>query len=154
MKIKKYFPLFVDLEGKLIVVVGGGKIATRRVKTLLKFTRQIHVVAPEVSAELEELGKAGYITLFGRECRREDFSGAYMVLAATSNKKVDDDIYRICKEEGIYVNIASDREKCDFHFPGIVTYEEMTIGVNASGVDHGKARRVRESIQKCLEEMI
>ena len=76
-----------------------------------------------------------------------------MVLAATSDRKVDDDIYRICKEEGIYVNIASDREKCDFHFPGVVIQEEMTIGINASGLDHQKARKVREEIEKCLRDV-
>lgn len=76
-----------------------------------------------------------------------------MVLAATSDRKVEDDVYRICKEEGIYVNIASDREKCDFHFPGIVTNEEITIGVNASGLNHGKAKRIREEIDRCIQEL-
>lgn len=152
MKTKKYFPLFVDLEKKPVVVIGGGRIATRRVKTLLQFTREIRVVAPEISPELLELGRLGYIEVFKRPCKRSDFQNVYMVLAATSDRKVDDDIYRICKEEGIYVNIASDKEKCDFHFPGIVSLEEMTIGVNASGLDHAKARRVRMEIEKCLKE--
>lgn len=152
MKTKKYFPLFVDLEHKPVVVVGGGRVATRRVKTLLNFTRDIHVVAPEMTHELLELGKAGYIKTSLRPCKRTDLRDAYMVLAATNDGKVDDDVYRICKEEGIYVNIAGDKEKCDFHFPGIVTFEEMTIGINASGVDHAKARRVREEIEKTLKE--
>lgn len=153
MKNKRYFPLFVDLENKPVVVVGGGKIATRRVKTLLKFTRQIHVIAPECTPELAELGELGQIRLSRRYCRREDLAYAYMVLSATSDRKVDDDIYRICKEEGIYVNIASDKEKCDFHFPGVITQDEMTIGINASGLDHHKARLVREAIEKCLEDV-
>lgn len=153
MKNKRYFPMFVDLENKPVVVAGGGKIATRRVKTLLKFTRQIHVVAPELTPELTELGELGQIRVSRRACKRDDLAHAYMVLAATSDRKVDDDIYRICREEGIYVNIASDREKCDFHFPGVVIQEEMTIGINASGLDHQKARKVREEIEKCLRDV-
>lgn len=75
-----------------------------------------------------------------------------MVIAATDDRKVNDDIYRICREEGIYVNVASDKEKCDFYFPGIVKYKEMVIGINASGLDHQKARRVREAIERVLVE--
>ena len=153
MKNKRYFPLFVDLENKPVAVIGGGRIATRRVKTLAQFTRQIHVVAPEVSKELQEMAAAGQIRISARRCRREDLADAYMVLAATNDRKVNDDIFRICREEGIYVNVASDREKCDFHFPGIVTDGEVTIGINASGVDHVRARMVREEIEKSLKEV-
>ncbi len=59
MKNKPYFPMFIDLSDKNIVVAGGGNIATRRVKTLLKFTRNITVVATKVTQELMDLGKAG-----------------------------------------------------------------------------------------------
>ena len=59
MKNKPYFPMFIDLSDKNIVVVGGGNIATRRVKTLLSFTRNIRVIAPKVTMEMMELGKAG-----------------------------------------------------------------------------------------------
>ena len=59
MKNKRYFPLYVDLSDKNIVVVGGGTIATRRVKALLLFTRNITVIAPKMTADLWELGKLG-----------------------------------------------------------------------------------------------
>ena len=63
MKSKRYFPMFVDLSDKNIVVVGGGNIATRRVKTLLQFTRNITVVAPKITPDLMELGKANQVHL-------------------------------------------------------------------------------------------
>ena len=110
MKSKSFFPLYVNLEGKLAVVVGGGKIATRRVKALSQFTREIRVVSPKVTQELEDLSKAGAVAWINRKCRRSDLSDAYMVIAATDDRRVNDDIYRICKEEGIYVNVASDKE--------------------------------------------
>ena len=152
MKSKSFFPLYVNLEGKLVVVVGGGRIATRRVKALAQFTRDISVVSPKLSPQLEEMAKIGAMEWVNRKCRRTDLSEAYMVIAATDDRKVNDDIYRICREEGIYVNVASDKEKCDFYFPGIVKYKEMVIGINASGLDHQKARRVREAIERVLVE--
>ena len=108
MKTKRYFPMFIDLSDKNVVVVGGGNIATRRVKTLLQFTRNVTAIAPKVTEELRGLGTAGYVNLITRPVKRSDFQTAYMVIAATNDWKLNDEIYRVCKEEGIYVNIADD----------------------------------------------
>lgn len=145
--------MFVDLSDKNIVVVGGGNIATRRVKTLLQFTRNITVVAPKITPDLMELSKANQVHLVIRPVKRSDFSAAYMVIAATNDRKLNDEIYRVCKEEGIYVNVSSDREKCDFYFPGVFMQDEIVVGITASGLDHKKARKVREEIQKVLEKL-
>ena len=144
--------MFIDLSDKNIVVAGGGNIATRRIKTLLKFTRNITVVATKVTQELMDLGKAGTVTLYIRPVKRSDFANAYMVIAATNDWKLNDEIYRVCKEEGIYVNIADDKSKCDFYFPGIYMKDEMVVGITASGLDHHKAKKVRIAIQKAMEE--
>lgn len=71
--------MFVDLSDKKIVVVGGGNIATRRIKTLLQFTRNITAVAPKTTMELHELGKAGFCKLINRPVKRSDFTMAFMV---------------------------------------------------------------------------
>ena len=152
MKTKRFFPMFVDLSDKKIVVVGGGNIATRRVKTLLQFTRNITAVAPKTTMELHELGKAGSVNLINRPVKRTDFDMAYMVIAATNDWKLNDEIYRVCKEEGIYVNVADDKSKCDFYFPGVYMKDEVVVGITASGLNHKKARRVRVAIQEAMEE--
>lgn len=152
MKTKRFFPMFVDLSDKKIVVVGGGNIATRRVKTLLQFTRNITAVAPKTTMELHELGKAGYVNLINRSVKRSDFDMAYMVIAATNDWKLNDEIHRVCKEEGIYVNVADDKSKCDFYFPGVYMKDEVVVGITASGLNHKKARKVRVAIQEAMEE--
>lgn len=91
--------------------------------------------------------------LITRPVKRSDFAMAYMVIAATNDRKLNDEIHRICKQEGIYVNVASDREQCDFYFPGIYMQDGLVVGITASGLDHKKARRVREEIQKALERV-
>ena len=143
--------MFIDLSDKNIVVAGGGNIATRRVKTLLKFTRNITVVATKVTQELMDLGKAGTVNLHIRPVKRSDFAMAFMVIAATNDWKLNDEIYRVCKEEGIYVNVADDKSKCDFYFPGIYMQDEVVVGITASGLNHKKARRVRVAIQEAME---
>ena len=88
MKNKRYFPMFIDLSDKKIVVVGGGNIATRRIRTLLQFTRNITAIAPKSTMELQELGKTGYVNLITRPVKRSDFDMAYMVIAATNDWKL------------------------------------------------------------------
>ena len=151
MKNKRFFPMFVDLSDKKIVVVGGGNIATRRIKTLLQFTRNITAVAPKTTMELHELGKAGFVNLINRPVKRSDFTMAFMVIAATNDWELNDEIYRVCKEEGIYVNVADDKSKCDFYFPGIYMQDEVVVGITASGLNHKKARKVRVAIQEAME---
>ena len=80
----------------------------------------------------------------------EDIENADLVLAVTDNHALNEEIYKICKENNILVNVASNQEKCDFHFPGILEYENVVIGFNGCGKDHKKVRRVREMIQEML----
>ena len=136
MKNKRYFPMF---------------IATRRIRTLLQFSRNITAIAPKSTMELQELGKTGYVNLILRPAKRSDFDKAYMVIAATNDWKLNDEIYRVCKEEGIYVNVVDDKSKCDFYFPGIYMKDEVVIGITASGLDHSRAKKVRLAIQEAME---
>lgn len=151
MKNKQYFPLFVDISDKKIVVVGAGKIAARRVKTLVDFGAVIVVVAPQISPELEQLEQEHKITIIRREYQREDIYDAWMVLAVTDNEKLNEEIYSVAKCLGALVNVASNKEKCDFHFPGIVRKDSYVVGINASGKDHHGAAILREKISEVLE---
>lgn len=153
MKTKLYFPLFVDLSDKKIVVAGGGTIAERRVKTLLPFSESMTVIAPSCTKELQRLEEKGLILLRKRSVEAADFAGADMVLAATDDNMVNDEIYRLCKDAGILVNVCSDRKKCDFYFPGVVQKENIVVGVTASGANHRMAKQVREAIACAVDKM-
>ena len=143
----------MDLSDKNIVVVGGGTIATRRVKALLLFTRNITVIAPKMT-QVSGNWASGKLQIYQpRPVKKSDFSMAYMVLAVTNNSELNEEIYRICKEEGIYVNVASDKNLCDFYFPGICLKDDIVVGITASGVNHKKAKAVREKMQALLEEL-
>ena len=98
MKNKRYFPLYVDLSDKNIVVVGGGTIATRRVKALLLFTEYYSNCAEDDSRSLGT-GQAGKIQIQPRPVKKSDFSMAYMVLAVTNNSELNEGIYRTCKKK-------------------------------------------------------
>lgn len=152
MKTYPYFPLFVDLSGKTVLVVGGGTIAKRRVMTLAEFTPHVVVVAPTVHPDLESLAAQGEIQLFTRKYTPADLEGADLVLAATDEAQLNQEIVRRCKAAGIPVNTASDQTQCDFFFPGIAQRENLVVGVTASGKDHGRAKVVTEAIRRWLQK--
>lgn len=147
---KPYFPMFVDLSQKKVVVVGAGTIAKRRIRTLLEFTNQLVVIAPEVNRELLDLEKNGKIQILRKKYQREDIYDADMVIAATNDSQINTDIYNVCKCTGITVNVCSDKHKCDFYFPGIARKENVVVGVTASGDNHRAARETVEKIRKIL----
>jgi len=153
MNNQRYFPLFIDLTERKIVVVGGGKTGTRRVKALLPFTRNITVIAPELTADLRALAMAGHIQMVERPVKKSDFLDAFIVLAVTNDWKLNDTICKICRDEGIYVNTSNDREESDFLFPGICTQDDLVVGISSGGRDHHRARVLRAAVQKMMEQL-
>ncbi|MGI6011052.1 MAG: precorrin-2 dehydrogenase/sirohydrochlorin ferrochelatase family protein [Ruminococcus sp.] len=144
------FPLFVDLTEKKAVVIGAGKIASRRIAVLSKFTPNITVVADRVDDSVKEMEKEGLLTLRQKRYQREDLYGADLVIAGTDDRQLNNEIYSVCKCLGILVNVISDRNKCDFHFPGIVKKDRLVIGINAGGSDHRLAKKTREQIEDMM----
>lgn len=116
----KYFPLFVNLEKKKILVVGAGKIATRRIGALLEFGAHITVTAPKASKQVEAWAKEGRMACRLCEYRpgliKDYFRDSDLVLAATSDPMVNEAVWAECKKLGIPVNVSSDKTKCDFYF--------------------------------------
>ncbi len=149
---KPYFPLFLDLREKDILFVGGGSIASRRIGVLEPFAERITIVAPEAEGIILELTEAGEVSWVMREFEEQDIEGRDMVFAATDDKELNAKIAELCRRKGISVNVSSDKELCDFYFPGIVRQGGTVVGISASGQDHKKARRVRERIQEILTE--
>ena len=149
---RKYFPLFLDLSDKDILFVGAGAIASRRIHVLQLFADRITIVAPEAEGSILELTESGDVSWIMREFEEEDLEGRDIVFAATDDKELNAAIAAECRRRGITVNVSSDKDLCDFYFPGIVMQGETVVGVSASGKDHKKARRVRERIQEVLTE--
>lgn len=147
---RPYFPMFIDLTDKKILVAGGGTIALRRVRTLLKFGADIHVIALELCEELTQLEEEGKIKAEHREYRTGDIRGAQIVLAATDDHEVNRKIWEECRAADIIVNVADDKELCDFYFPSVVMTDDTVIGLNCGGMDHAKVKETRIKIEKVV----
>jgi precorrin-2 dehydrogenase/sirohydrochlorin ferrochelatase len=147
---KLYFPMFVDLSDKRVIIIGGGRIGRRRAKSLCSFADNVTIITKEVSEELEALAAEEKIIIKHKAFEVGDIYEADIVVAATDSDKINNDIHGICKSLGITVNVASDKSKCDFYFPGIILDEDIVVGVSANGRDHKMAKSVTEKIRRCL----
>lgn len=150
---KPYFPLFIDISQTKIVVIGGGKVAERRVRTLLEFAQYIQVISPELTEGLHHFKKNGQIEWRKEHYRAEALEGAGLVLAATGDDACNEAVVRDCKSRGIPVNTAHKKEMCDFYFPAVVVKEHVAVGITASGCSHARARAARESIEEALKKI-
>ena len=147
---KPYFPVFIDMAGRNVLIAGAGKIALRRVRTLLQFGAQIRVIAPEFCEELEELEKAGRIHTEHRAYQPGDIQSETFVIAATNSREVNRQIWEECRSKGIPVNTTDDRALCDFYFPSVVMTEEAVIGISSGGDAPGRTKEIRRKIEETL----
>jgi len=157
------FPLSLPLRGRLCLLVGGGEVAERKLRTLLPFGPRLRVVAPEIRASLEEMA-VGYpasadgreaepvpgdgcrLELVRREYRTEDLEGVFLAFAAAT-PEVNARVAADCRRKGILVNVADDPESSDFFLPSHLRRGLLVVAVSTSGASPALARRIRERLE-------
>ena len=168
-----YFPIFIEIEKKKCLVVGGGKVALRKVETLLRYDAQVNVVRREICTEIrallppeniheEELLPSPGDTNAGEllpECScgsewplPDYFTGAALVVAATGSREVNRRVAQFCRERRIPVNVADAPEECTFFFPAVVKKGDISIGVNTGGKSPTVSSQVRRDIEKAIPD--
>ncbi|MBD5486985.1 MAG: bifunctional precorrin-2 dehydrogenase/sirohydrochlorin ferrochelatase [Lachnospiraceae bacterium] len=151
-----YFPFFVDITGKSGVIVGGGKVAARKVEKLLMFEPNLTVIAPQIEEcirtqeKLLQKDTAASLCFIEREFRMADLAGADFVIAATDDETLNGHISDYCKSKQIPVNVVDDKEKCSFFFPALVKEGALTIGISTDGKSPVAASWVRKEITRTL----
>ena len=146
------FPLFVQLRGKKCVVVGGGEVALRKIETLLQFEANPVIIAPEMNSSIEELGRQGKISILKKEYSRQDIDGTFLVIAATSEREVNENVFWDAQKSNIPVNVVDDPEKCTFIFPSVVKRGELVIGISTSGKYPALSKKVRKTIEELFPD--
>lgn len=144
-----YFPFYIDIEKKDILVVGGGAVALRKVEKLLPFNPVITVVSPEICNEIVKLG----VKTVKRVFADSDLDGMFCVISATNNLQVNEHIYRLCSAKNIPVNTVDDKERCTFIFPALVKENGITAGITTSGKSPVYAKYIKEQLIHLLENI-
>ncbi|RUM57451.1 MAG: bifunctional precorrin-2 dehydrogenase/sirohydrochlorin ferrochelatase [Persephonella sp.] len=148
-----YFPLFIDLKDKNILIVGGGKVAERKIDVLLQFLPNITVITKEIKSErIKELYEKNKIRLKLKPFDMEDLKDRDLVIVAVDNIPLQEKIYRECVKRKIPVNSVDSLDFCSFIFPAIVREDDIVIGISTSGKAPSLAGKLKEIIRDCLPE--
>lgn len=143
----RYYPIQLDIQNRPCLVVGGGGVGTRKVRTLLKCGAQVTVVSPEVSPQIEKLASDGKITLKTRKYRSEDINGMVLVMGATNDESLNHEISQAAQTVQIPCNIADRPEVCSFILPSIVERGDLIITISTSGKSPALAKSLRKELE-------
>ena len=142
------FPIFVKLQGRMVVVVGGGEIAAGKIDGLLRAGARIRIVAPEVHASLVEPIRSRKIEWVPRKFQAKDLTGATLAIAATSAQGVNAEVYREAEMRGILCNAVDDIENCHFYYGSIVQRGDLQIAISTNGKSPALAQRLRQELEQ------
>lgn len=144
-----YFPMFVQLKNKKCLVIGGGKVALRKVQVLKDFEANVTVIAPEMIEQIRQIDK---ICRIFRTFMEEDLKEADLVIAATDDQKINRDISKICQDKKIPVNAVDQKEDCSFIFPSYVKEGEVVAAFSSGGQSPVITQYLKEKIKPDLTE--
>ncbi len=133
MKNKGFIPINLGIKGKKVVVVGGGKIAEKRVNLLLGAGAKVLLISPRLTKKLSLLSEKGEIEWIGRRYKDGDLKEAFLGVFAASDSKAERNFIKEAQERKILVNVASNLKKCDFIFPAVARSGEILVSVSTQG---------------------
>jgi precorrin-2 dehydrogenase / sirohydrochlorin ferrochelatase len=143
-----YYPVFVNLQGKRCLVVGGGEVATRKVHGLLEAEARVVVVSPQLSKPLADLTMHGVIEYQPRPFHTGDVLDCALVIGATDQPEVNMAVYEAAQEHHVWVNIVDTPDACDFIAPAIVRRGALQIAISTGGQSPTLAKRIRMQLEE------
>lgn len=142
-----YYPVFLEMAGRPVVVIGGGDVALRKVRGLLEAGARVTVVSPGLVPELATLRDAGRIRCVGREYRPGDLAGYTLAVVATDDGAVNAAVAQEGRQRGVWINAVDDPQNCDFIMPAVVRRGELVIAISTGGGSPALARKLREELE-------
>lgn len=141
-----YYPIMVNIKDKEIVVIGGGKVAYRKVKSFISFGCTVKVISPTIIDELENIENK---VILIRDFYKEDYiKNSYIVVASTDDKDLNEQIGLYCKEKNILCNVVDNPGLSSYIVPSIVKRGDLVISVSTNGKSPSLASKIKKDIEK------
>jgi len=148
------FPLFADLKNKLVLVVGGGAVAERKIASLLTAGAQVQVGAPSFTPAIRLMAEQEKITLLEDEFQPSWMEQVWLIVAATDDRNLNKHIALLANQACRFINVVDDPELCSFQMPSIVDRSPLVIAISSSGSAPVLARRVREKLETLFDHSL
>ncbi len=144
----KYFPIFLNLQKKTCVVVGGGRVAERKIQNLRKAGALVTVVSPRLTAGLKRLKEKNQINHLSRPYRAGDLKSACLAVAATNERRTNEKVFREATTLRIPINTVDDPVYCTFIVPAVISQGDLIIAVSTGGQSPALAKALRKKLQQ------
>ncbi|MBI3611043.1 MAG: bifunctional precorrin-2 dehydrogenase/sirohydrochlorin ferrochelatase [Nitrospirae bacterium] len=144
----RYYPAFLDLQGRPVAVIGGGRVAERKALMLLTCGARVTVVGPSLTRKLSLLAQAGAIRHRRRRWRPSDLEGAFLIIASTNDRRTNAEIARRINLNSRLVNMVDDHSRSNVIAPSVITRGDLIIAVSTSGRSPALARRIRRELER------
>ncbi|MGR5237775.1 NAD(P)-dependent oxidoreductase [Vibrio alfacsensis] len=149
----RYFPLFLDLVCKPVLVIGGGEVASRKVEALLKAGADVTIVSPTLVEFLSKLADEHQVNWVQRFYSSDIVTKSFVqVWATTDNPEINHQVYKDAKELGILVNVVDDKPYCDFITPSMINRGRIQIAISSGGASPVLIRNIREKLESILPQ--
>ncbi|RUM70265.1 MAG: bifunctional precorrin-2 dehydrogenase/sirohydrochlorin ferrochelatase [Sulfurovum sp.] len=149
-----FFPAYFNLKNKKILLVGGGHIALEKLEKLVEFTKNINIIAKEVSKNFETFAQKHTLSIEKRAYKLGDILPYDVVIVATNTVILHKIIYEESRTRRILVNSVDNTAYCDFIFPSYIKKGDLTISISTSGASPAMAKRLRIYIEKLIPSSI
>lgn len=143
----KYYPVFVKLQGKRAVVVGGGGVAERKALTLIKAGASVDVISPIITKNLQRYRDKCLFRHIKRGYKKGDLKGAFIVIAATSSRDVNSRVEREARERNCLINVVDTPSEGNFIAPSIVSRGPLTIAISTGGQSPAISKAIRKELE-------
>ena len=140
------YPVILDLKGKTVLVVGGGKVAQRKVESLLQAGASIRLVTPELTPDLRRLSQEGKVDWLPREFEPLDLKGCWLIIAATNDRILNRKIRDRAEEAGLWINVVDQPENCSFTLPALLRRGDLLITVSTGGASPLLSARLKSRL--------
>ncbi|UCG21622.1 MAG: bifunctional precorrin-2 dehydrogenase/sirohydrochlorin ferrochelatase [Deltaproteobacteria bacterium] len=144
----RYYPIFLKVENRNCLVVGGGEVGARKVKTLLSCGASVALVSPEVVEWLEEKIQEGAVDLVGKYYEEKQLEGCSLVIAATDDLELNSRIARDAEERGLLCNVVDYPQEGNFILPALIQRGALTLAISTAGKSPALARQIREDLEQ------
>ncbi|MBI4771886.1 MAG: bifunctional precorrin-2 dehydrogenase/sirohydrochlorin ferrochelatase [Chloroflexi bacterium] len=148
------YPIALRLEGRRCLVVGGGRVAERKIAALLDARAEVVVIAPEITPALRELATQGQVVLHEREVVASDVIGATLVIAAADIPQVNGIVWQACRAAGVLINTVDVPTHSDFYTPAVVRRAPVTVAITTDGHSPGLSVWLRRHLEAALPARI
>lgn len=144
----RYYPIFLDINDKPCIVVGGGSVAERKVASLLNAGAKVLVISPKLTPALKRLAGKKQISYCPNPYKTGDLKGFFLAYSATNNPLVNKAVFKDAKKQGILLNVVDVPELCNFIVPSVVERGDLLIAISTSGKSPAMAKKIREQLEK------